>query len=64
MDGQAVARESVTLTEPPRFYDVEYPIPPALVRGKEKTTLRFEASEGSQVATVFAVRVVRESVPR
>jgi hypothetical protein len=64
IDGQVIARESVGLTDPPRFYDVEYPIPPALVRGNEKVTLRFAASAGSQVATVFAVRVVRESVPR
>jgi len=63
LDGGTVARESIRLADPPRFYDVEYPIPPALVRGKEKATLRFQAAEGSQVATIFGVRVIRGEIP-
>jgi hypothetical protein len=60
VDGRRVAQQEVGLSDPPRFYDVEYPIPPELVRGKDKVTLRFQANEGSQVATVFGVRAIRD----
>jgi hypothetical protein len=60
VDGRRVAQQEVGLSDPPRFYDVEYPMSPELVRGKEKVTLRFKATEGSQVATVFGVRVIRD----
>jgi DUF1680 family protein len=63
VDGRMVATETIGLTDPPRFYDVEYPIPAELIRGKEKVTLRFEATTGGQVATVFGVRVVRGPTP-
>jgi hypothetical protein len=59
VDGRRVATEDVGLSDPPRFDDVEYGIPADLTRGKEKVTVRFQAAEGSQVATVFGVRVVR-----
>jgi uncharacterized protein len=64
VDGRRVARQELGLTDPPRFYDVEYPVPPELVRGKEKATVRFEASEGSQIATVFGLRVIRGDAER
>jgi DUF1680 family protein len=63
LDGRVLATERIGLTDPPRFYDVAYAVPPALVRGKERVTLRFEATEGSQVATVFGVRVIRGEAP-
>ena len=46
-------------SEPPRFYEDRIAIPDALVRGKEKVTLRFEAAEDSQVPAIFSIRVVR-----
>ena len=64
VDGTRVAHQELGLTDPPRFFEVEYPIPADLVRGKQKATLRFQASEGGQVATVFGVRVVRGDAAR
>jgi DUF1680 family protein len=64
VDGTRMAHQELGLTDPPRFFDVEYPIPADLVRGKENVTLRFQAAEGSQVATVFGVRVIRGEVAR
>jgi len=59
VDGSPVASQELALTEPHRFFDVKYPIPHQLVQGKTKVTVRFEAGEGSQVTTVFGLRVVR-----
>jgi uncharacterized protein len=41
------------------FFDVEYTIPAELVQGKQKVTVRFQATGGNETAGVFGVRVVR-----
>ena len=47
------------LADPAHFYDVAYPVPAALVNGKSKITVRFQAKDRSQIAAVFGVRMVR-----
>ena len=64
VDGGRVAHQELGLTDPPRFFEVEYPIPIELVRGKDTVTLRFQAVEGGQIATVFGVRVIRADALR
>jgi len=64
VDGQVVAEQDQHLTDPPRFFDIEYPLPPRLVRGKGKVALRFRAKEGSQIATVFGIRMIRGDAER
>lgn len=64
VDGVKVASQDVTRTEPRRFYDVEYAVPAELVRGKELVTVRFQAHQGSQIATVFGVRMIRGDAKR
>jgi len=59
VDGERVAEQELRLTDPQRFFDVEYPIRPELVRGKSKVTVRFQAKDGSQIATVFGLRMIR-----
>ena len=61
---QQLARQTVSKGGPPRFFDVEYAIPPALVRGKSKVTVRFEAAPGSEVAAVFGLRLIRADATR
>ncbi|MBN2183327.1 MAG: glycoside hydrolase family 127 protein [Sedimentisphaerales bacterium] len=46
------------------FFDVEYSISPRTVRGKEKVTVRFEAADGNQIATVFGIRMIRADAER
>jgi uncharacterized protein len=58
-DGERIGEQKVELTDPGHFYDVTYPVPPTLLNGKSKVTLRFQAKERSQIAAVFAVRMVR-----
>jgi len=64
VDGRRLADQELRLSEPPRFFDVEYPVPAELVRGKDSVTLRFEAKPGSQIATVFGIRMIRADAER
>ena len=59
VNGTRVAGQVVELSDPHRFFDVEYPIAAELVRGHDEVTVRFEAKAGSRIATVFGVRVIR-----
>jgi DUF1680 family protein len=58
-DGQTVAEQKIPRTDPGHFYDVSYPLPAALTAAKQKITVRFQATERSQIAAIFAVRTVR-----
>jgi hypothetical protein len=54
-----VGDQQLRLTDPHRFFDVEYPVPGEVVRGKSKVTVRFQAKPASQIATVFGLRMIR-----
>jgi hypothetical protein len=64
VEGQVVASPQLRLADPQRFYDLEQPVPAELVRGKSKVTVRFQAKTGSQIATVFGVRMIRGDAAR
>ncbi len=64
VDGQRVGEQVVEKGGPPRFFDVEYSIPEALVRGKKAVTVRFEARNESEIAGVFGVRIIRGDAER
>jgi DUF1680 family protein len=42
-----------------RFYDLEFPIPPDLTKGKSRVTVRMEANHEKTAGRVFGVRVLR-----
>jgi len=63
-DARLLRREEIRLSDPPRFYDVEYPIPSEIVAGKHEVTVRFQATEGSQIATLFGLRMIRADQER
>lgn len=62
VDGQRIGRQELTRSSPPRFFDVVYPIDPGLIREKDKVTVRFEAQEGSSIASVFGIRMIRNDL--
>ena len=64
VDGRRVADQALRLSDPHRFFDVEYRIPQELIGGKTSVTVRFQAKAGSQIATVFALRTIRGDAPR
>jgi DUF1680 family protein len=65
IDGEKIAtQETVKRETPSKFYDAEYPIPAAVVEGKEKVTVRFDTTEGSAIGPVFGVRIIRADAER
>ena len=59
VDGQPLAQERFEIASDNRFVDREYALPAALVKGKPKVTVRFQATNGNDIAAVFGLRVVR-----
>jgi uncharacterized protein len=57
--GERVAEQTLPGSGAARFLDVEYPLPPSLVEGRQKVTVRFQATQSREIAPVFGVRVVR-----
>jgi DUF1680 family protein len=58
-DGQALASERFDVSSENRFVDREYALPANAIQGKQKITLRFQATGGNDIAAVFGIRVVR-----
>jgi hypothetical protein len=42
-----------------QFVDASYVIPPELIAGKSKVTVRFQATDGNDIGAIFGVRTVR-----
>jgi hypothetical protein len=63
VDGQRVGEGMIERFPPGsptgRFYDLEYRIPPELVKEKKKVTVRVQATGGNETAMVYGIRIVR-----
>src|SRR5262249_51333666 len=59
VEGQKVGEQTIEKGGPVHFFDAEYPIPPALLQGKQKVTVRFQATNGNEIAAVFGLRTIR-----
>ena len=59
IDGNRLKSESISAQAPAKYFDVEYPIAPDQIKGKQKVTVRFEATGGSEIAGVYGVRMIR-----
>ena len=67
VDGKKVGGQETERRSPEqdvRFFDVEYSIPAELVEGKQRVTVRFEASSGSDIPGVFGIRTIRTDAAR
>ena len=67
VDGVMIAEQAVPRRSPEEregFFDVEYPIPANLAKGKQKLTVRFQGRSGSEVATIYGIRMVRADQAR
>ena len=65
VDGHHVGDQVVEKNQSaPHFFDVEYPVPAELVKGKQKVTVRFQATQGNEIAAVFGIRMIRFDAPR
>ena len=58
VDGKSIGRFEVN-RDAVGFYDALYAVPPELVRGKAKVTVKFQAVGNGRIAPVFGVRTIR-----
>ena len=64
VDGQKLAAQTVERKLPGHFFDADYAIPAALVAGKTKVTVRFQATGGNETAALYGLRTIRGDLPR
>jgi len=67
VEGQRVGEQTIERRSPeqePRFFDVEYKIPPELVKDKQKVTVRFQATKGNEIGAVCGIRMIRSDAER
>lgn len=59
IDDTKIATQKLDRNRPEEFFDVEYPIPPKLTRGKEKVTVKFAAHPGRTAGGIFALATLK-----
>jgi hypothetical protein len=63
VDGARVGEQTIERHRPgsssKSFFDVEYAIPTDLAKGKQKVTVRFQATGGNETAAIFGIRLIR-----
>ena len=60
LDGQRIAGQTVEKNgSEPHFFNAEYPVPGGFTAGKQKVTVRFQATNGNEIAAVFGIRLAR-----
>jgi DUF1680 family protein len=59
IDGQTLARQQLNQDHPGRFFDVDYAIPDALIKGKKTVRVRFAPLPRNTAGPVFGVRIFR-----
>jgi hypothetical protein len=59
VDGEPLAQEKFDFDSESRFFDREYPLPSSLVAGKQRITVRFQATGPLEIAPVYALRLIR-----
>jgi len=67
VDSKKVGEETMERRTPEQdiqFFEREYAVPAELVQGKSRVTVRFEATNGNDIAGVFGLRMVRADVAR
>ncbi len=59
VDGQVIATQSLGHDRPGEFFDVAYPVPESLTRGKAHVTVRWQAHAGNFAGGLFGCRMLR-----
>jgi hypothetical protein len=59
VDGTRVGEQTLERRGPMRFFDVQYPVPAEVVKGKAKVTVKFQATKGNEIGAVFGLRMIR-----
>jgi DUF1680 family protein len=64
VDGVRVGEQTIERRGPMRFFDVEYAVPADVLKGNQKVTVKFHAGSGSEIGTVFGIRMIRADAER
>ena len=59
VDGTKVATQALNDNRPGEFFDVAYPIPAELTKGKQKVTVRLQAHPGEFAGGLFGCRTIK-----
>jgi len=62
-EGETLATQSLFDDRPGELYEVEYPLPERLTRGRERVRVGFRTGPGQSTGAVFEVRTVRPVSP-
>jgi uncharacterized protein len=60
VDGSKIATQELKGATTGRFFDVEYPIPSELLKGKSKVVVRVQAHQNKTAGRVFGCRIVKK----
>jgi hypothetical protein len=58
VEGTKVGTQKLLNNEPGKFFDVTYPIPAAVLAGKEKVTVKLQAHPGNSAGGLFGARTM------
>jgi hypothetical protein len=59
VDGVKIATQSLDRNKPGEFFEVQYPIPAEITRGKSRAVIRFQAHPGNLAGGVFGLWVLK-----
>ncbi len=59
VEDKVIASPSLGRQAPGKFYDVEYPIPPELLQGRDKVTIKFQAKPDNTAGGIFRCALLR-----
>ncbi len=59
VDGTKIASQTLSQNKPGQFFDVDTPLPAALLAGKTAITVRFQAKPGAMAGGLFGCRIVK-----
>jgi DUF1680 family protein len=60
VDGTKIGTQTLLNNQPGRFFDVSYPLPETLTKGRQKVTVKFQAHPGNWAGGLFGARILRQ----
>ncbi|SKC86019.1 glycoside hydrolase family 127 protein [Ohtaekwangia koreensis] len=60
VEGEKVGSDDLNKYKDSKFYDISYPIPSKLTKGKNTVTVTFQAKPNNEAGPVYGVRLVKE----
>jgi hypothetical protein len=59
VDDREIGHQTLNNNKPGEFFDVEYPIPPEMTRGKSHVTVKLQADQAAMAGGIFDLRIMR-----